>query len=215
MIEVQNRGLLAYQQAWDLQKNVVAQRIVGTIADQLILCEHPHVYTFGKSADRSNLLISPDFLEAIGAQSFEIERGGDITYHGPGQLVGYPILNLHLRQMGVKKYVDLLEDSIIQTVAQFGIEATRIDGLTGIWIDDVIPRKIAAIGIKISRGVTMHGFALNVGTDLSYYNHIVPCGITDKGVTSMAKETGGILGVDEVIPTYIQCFSAVFEGISA
>ena len=215
MIEVQNRGLLAYQQAWDLQKNVVAQRIAGTIADQLILCEHPHVYTFGKSADRSNLLISPDFLEAIGAQSFEIERGGDITYHGPGQLVGYPILNLHLRQMGVKKYVDLLEDSIIQTVAQFGIEATRIDGLTGIWIDDVIPRKIAAIGIKISRGVTMHGFALNVGTDLSYYNHIVPCGITDKGVTSMAKETGGILGVDEVIPTYIQCFSAVFEGISA
>ena len=215
MIDVQNRGLLAYQQAWDLQKNVVAQRIVGTIADQLILCEHPHVYTFGKSADRSNLLISPDFLEAIGAQSFEIERGGDITYHGPGQLVGYPILNLHLRQMGVKKYVDLLEDSIIQTVAQFGIEATRIDGLTGIWIDDVIPRKIAAIGIKISRGVTMHGFALNVGTDLSYYNHIVPCGITDKGVTSMAKETGGILGVDEVIPTYIQCFSAVFEGISA
>ncbi|MCB0733612.1 MAG: lipoyl(octanoyl) transferase LipB [Flavobacteriales bacterium] len=215
MIDVQNRGLLAYQQAWDLQKNVVAQRIAGTIADQLILCEHPHVYTFGKSADRSNLLISPDFLEAIGAQSFEIERGGDITYHGPGQLVGYPILNLHLRQMGVKKYVDLLEDSIIQTVAQFGIEATRIDGLTGIWIDDVIPRKIAAIGIKISRGVTMHGFALNVGTDLSYYNHIVPCGITDKGVTSMAKETGGILGVDEVIPTYIQCFSAVFEGISA
>ncbi|MBO6515178.1 MAG: lipoyl(octanoyl) transferase LipB [Bacteroidia bacterium] len=208
-IEVKRLGAIDYQKAWDLQKSTVDLRLKGEARDRLILCEHNHVYTFGKSADQNNLLINDVFLKNIGAQKFEIERGGDITYHGPGQLVGYPILNLHELGIGVKRYVDLLEESLIVTLEKFGIQTTRIDSLTGIWLVDGPPRKIAAIGIKVSRGITMHGFALNVNTDLSYFNHIVPCGITDKSVTSMEKELGKTLDFEHVTQVYETVFQEI------
>ena len=160
--------------------------------DAILLCEHNHVYTFGKSADKTNLLISPTLLKAIGAEVYETDRGGDITYHGPGQLVGYPIINLRKHGIGVKKYVETLEESIIQALLELDIQAYQIEGLTGIWIgeSEEEKRKIGAIGIRIRNGVSMHGFALNISTDLSYFNHIVPCGITDKSVTSIMLEVG-------------------------
>ena len=174
-----------------IQQEVHAAVLAGG-EDTLILCEHPHVYTFGKSADRNNLLINPAFLKTINAEVYETDRGGDITYHGPGQLVGYPIINLRKQGIGVKKYVETLEISIINALASFGITAYQIGGLTGIWVgkEDEIKRKIGAIGIRVRNGVSMHGFALNVTTDLSYFNHIVPCGIADKEVTSIHKEKG-------------------------
>ena len=200
-------GLIDYKQAWDLQLEQVEKRKTGQDPNTLFLCEHNHVYTFGKSANQANLLINDTFLNNIGAQKFEIERGGDITYHGPGQLVGYPIFDLHELNIGVKKYVYLLEEAIIQCLRQFGIETERIDGLTGIWLTTGPPRKIAAIGIKVSRGITMHGFALNINTDLSYFQHIVPCGITDKDVTSMQKELGQEIDFEKVSDV----FASVFE----
>ncbi|MFT4523210.1 MAG: lipoyl(octanoyl) transferase [Bacteroidia bacterium] len=203
--------LISYKKSWDDQKLQVQQRIGGIIPDQLNLCEHNHVYTFGKSADRSNLLISSDFVKTIGAESFEIERGGDITYHGPGQLVGYPILDLNELGISVRQYVYKLEESIKELLRSYGIITERIDGLTGIWLCDGPPRKIGALGIKIIRGVTMHGFALNVNTDLSYFNHIVPCGITDKGVTSMAKELGQAVDMAEVKKRFVEEFEKNFQ----
>jgi lipoyl(octanoyl) transferase len=208
-LTIRNLGLVDYAEAWNLQKKQVADRQVDRATDTLFLCEHNHVYTFGKSANEANLLINDSFLSTIGAQKFQIERGGDITYHGPGQLVGYPILNLHQLNMGVKKYVELLEESIIQTLAAFNIFTERIEGLTGIWLIDGPPRKIGAIGIKVSRGITMHGFALNVNSDLTYFNHIVPCGIADKSVTSMAEELGEKVDFDKVVDTYIKTFTAL------
>ena len=192
-MEVKNIGLTPYSDALAIQQDA-HQAVVYGSADTLILCEHPHVYTFGKSADRNNLLINPDFLKSINAEVHETERGGDITYHGPGQLVGYPIINLRKYGIGVKKYVDTLELSIINALATFDITAYQIDKLTGIWVgkDDEIKRKIGAIGIRVRNGVSMHGFALNVSTDLSYFDHIVPCGISDKAVTSIAKEVNGV-----------------------
>ncbi len=188
-LKVKNIGHKSYSQALAIQQEVHAQVLAGG-EDTLILCEHPHVYTFGKSADRNNLLISPEFLKRIHAEVHETERGGDITYHGPGQLVGYPILNLRKHGVGVKKYVETLELSIINALATFNITAYQIDGLTGIWVgqEGDIKRKIGAIGIRVRNGVSMHGFALNVTTDLSYFNHIVPCGIADKEVTSIHQE---------------------------
>lgn len=209
-LTVQSLGLIDYQQAWDLQKKQVTLRHQTADSDVLFLCEHNHVFTFGKSANQQNLLINDGFLASIGAQKFEIERGGDITYHGPGQLVGYPIINLHDLEIGVKRYVDLLEESLIQTLEAYGIYTERIDGLTGIWLKEGPPRKIAAIGIKVSRGVTMHGFALNVNTDLSYFNHIVPCGISDKSVTSMKEELGETVDMAEVQEEYETVFKQLF-----
>ncbi len=211
-IDVIDLGLIDYKTAWDKQKEQVAQRLNGEVNDTLLLCEHNHVYTFGKSADQANLLINDTFLKNIGAQKFQIERGGDITYHGPGQLVGYPIINLHGLNIGVKKYVDLLEESLIKTLEHYDIFTHRIDGLTGIWLKEGPARKIGAIGIKVSRGVTMHGFALNVNTDLTYFNHIVPCGITDKSVTSMEKELGQPIVFKEVMQVYQQKFIHLFYG---
>jgi len=208
--EVVNLGLVNYQEAWDFQRESVKARMEKDTPDKLILCEHNHVYTFGKSADHSNLLISPEFLKNIGAETFEIERGGDITYHGPGQLVGYPILDLNEMKIGVRKYVDLLEETLIQSLLHFGIHTHRIPELTGIWLKEGRARKIAAIGIKISRGITMHGFALNVSTDLSYFNHIIPCGIEDKDVTTMSKELGKEIDMSEVEDVYIGKFKALF-----
>lgn len=191
MIKVKDIGITPYDEALEVQHKVHAGVAEGD-DDCIIYCQHPHVYTFGKSADHNNLLIQPEFLKSIGATVHQTERGGDITYHGPGQLVGYPILNLRAKGIGVKKYVETLEESLIATLATFGVEAYQIDGLTGIWVGGAneIKRKIGAIGIRIRNGVSLHGFALNIHTDLNYFNHIVPCGITDKAVTSLEKETG-------------------------
>ncbi len=211
-LRVEQIGLQPYKDVWDLQKEYVKNRQSEMIPDTLILCEHPNVYTFGKSADHANLLINDTFLKNINAEKFEIERGGDITYHGPGQLVGYPILNLHNLNIGVKRYVDLLEESLIKTLEAFEIYTERIEGLTGIWLTTGPPRKIAAIGIKVSRGITMHGFALNVNTDLSYFNHIVPCGISDKAVTSMQQESKTSLVMKDVIEKYTSTFQNLIYG---
>lgn len=210
-VQVQHWGLIEYQQAWDEQERIFAQTVAQKVANRslnadvqlstlnyLFFCEHPHVYTLGKSGHESNLLANDDFLKTIGATYYRINRGGDITYHGPGQLVGYPILDLDNFFTDIHRYMRLLEEAIIRTLADYGIVAGRIEGLTGVWVDYEVPqspsvgpaRKICALGVKASRWVTMHGFALNVNTDLSYFGHIVPCGITDKAVTSMAAELG-------------------------
>ncbi len=199
-------GLIDYKEAWDYQTRLfngiletkAANRELP--ADQqketpnyLILCEHPNVYTLGKSGNEKNLLLPLEQLTDINATYYPINRGGDITYHGPGQLVVYPVIDLDNFFTDIHKYMRLLEESVIQTLAQFGIQGTRISGLTGVWIDiDSSPRKICAFGVKTSRWVTMHGLALNVNTDMSYFSHIIACGIDDKdkGVTSMQKELG-------------------------
>ena len=161
--------------------------------NHLIFVEHPHVLTLGKSGDPGNVVVSHERLEALGVEYFPINRGGDITYHGPGQLVGYPILDLDQFYTDIGKYMRMLEEAIIRTCADYGLEASRIEGLTGVWIDadeGLKARKIAALGVKCSRWVTMHGFAFNLNTDLDFFNLIVPCGINDRGVTSLAKESG-------------------------
>jgi lipoyl(octanoyl) transferase len=190
-LKFKNIGLKPYAEALNVQQEV-HQTIIDGGPDTLILCEHPHVYTFGKSADITNLLVDSDFLKTIDAEVYETDRGGDITYHGPGQLVGYPIINLRKHGIGVKKYVETLELSIIKTLESFNILAYQIEGLTGIWVgeESEVKRKIGAIGIRVRNGVSMHGFALNATTDLSYFNHIVPCGIANKEVTSIYQETG-------------------------
>jgi lipoyl(octanoyl) transferase len=190
-LKFKNIGLKPYAEALNVQQEV-HQTIINGGTDTLILCEHPHVYTFGKSADITNLLVDADFLKTIDAEVYETDRGGDITYHGPGQLVGYPIINLRKHGIGVKKYVETLEVSIIKTLESFNILAYQIEGLTGIWVgeESEVKRKIGAIGIRVRNGVSMHGFALNATTDLSYFNHIVPCGIANKEVTSIYQETG-------------------------
>jgi lipoyl(octanoyl) transferase len=190
-LKFKNIGLKPYAEALNVQQEV-HQTIIDGGPDTLILCEHPHVYTFGKSADITNLLVDADFLKTIDAEVYETDRGGDITYHGPGQLVAYPIINLRKHGIGVKKYVETLEVSIINTLESFNILAYQIEGLTGIWVgeESEVKRKIGAIGIRVRNGVSMHGFALNVTTDLSYFNHIVPCGIANKEVTSIYQETG-------------------------
>jgi lipoyl(octanoyl) transferase len=192
-------GIKDYKETWDYQQTIqdtlIQSKLTGTHdpgISCLIFVEHPHVFTLGKSGKENNLLINKAFLDSIGATFYKIDRGGDITYHGPGQLVGYPIFDLDKQGYGVKKYIFLLEESIIRLLAEFGIAAARLEGATGVWIKAQQNRinKICAMGVKISRGVTMHGFALNVNTNLDYFSYINPCGFTDKGVTSIEKETG-------------------------
>jgi len=193
-------GLKDYKETWDFQQDIQNQLIRSKTAGSdpggmpcLIFVEHPHVFTLGKSGKENNLLINPEFLASISATFYKTDRGGDITYHGPGQLVGYPVFDLDAQGIGVKKYIEHLEESIIETLMVFGVHTTRLTGATGVWIESgtVAPiRKICAIGVKVSRGITMHGFALNVTTNLQYFNYINPCGFTDKGVTSMEKELG-------------------------
>ena len=199
-------GLIDYQQAWDYQTNLFNQNLeikkqnrdLPTNEQQitnnyLIFCEHPHVYTLGKSGDENNLLIKKEDLHTIHAGYYPINRGGDITYHGPGQLVVYPIIDLENFFTDIHKYMRLLEEAVIQTLAEFSIRSGRIDGVTGVWIDfenKLTARKICALGVKTSRWITMHGLAFNVNTDLSYFNHIIPCGIDDKAVTSLQQEIG-------------------------
>jgi lipoyl(octanoyl) transferase len=199
-------GLKDYKETWDFQAEIFnklvdrkKQRLpegdsVGNIVPgTLIFVEHPHVYTLGKSGSENNLLLNSLQLRAKDASFYRIDRGGDITYHGPGQIVGYPIFDLELIHTGLREYIFGLEEAIIRTVGEFGIIASRLEGGTGVWLEPEITgkaRKICAIGVKASRYITMHGFAFNVNTDLSYFNNINPCGFTDKGVTSLEKELG-------------------------
>ncbi|MFW6227678.1 MAG: lipoyl(octanoyl) transferase LipB [Bacteroidota bacterium] len=206
-IQYRDLGVKDYKETWDYQEElhgaIVKQKLVNQkldpamqkpTEDYVLFVEHPHVYTLGKSGDAHNLLIQENYLRSIGATFYKINRGGDITYHGPGQLVGYPIIDLEHYGLSVKNYIHLLEDAIIELLAAFfEIKASHMDGATGVWLDAQTPgraRKICAIGVRISRYVSMHGFALNVSTDLEYFRHINPCGFIDKGVTSIEKEIG-------------------------
>lgn len=211
-------GHIEYPDAWQLQKDLFNQSIKEKLEGKkpvchLLVCEHPHVYTLGKSAKQSNLLLSEAELKNKAIDVFEIERGGDITYHGPGQLVVYPIFDLEQLNLGVKAFVHNIEQCIINTLEKYGIQSERINDRIGIWIgkDSVNERKIAAIGIKCSRHITMHGLALNVNTKLELFNNIIPCGITDKDVSSMEKELGRKLDFDEVKRELINQFSTIFE----
>jgi lipoyl(octanoyl) transferase len=207
-------GLIDYQQAWDYQTDLFnkilavksenrnrAENDQLTTNNYLIFCEHPHVYTLGKSGDEKNLIIPTSDLSSIGANFYNINRGGDITYHGPGQIVVYPIIDLENFFTDIHQYMRLLEEAVIQTLEKFNIVAGRIKGLTGVWLDiedQRKSRKISALGVKTSRWVTMHGLALNVNTDLNYFNNIVPCGIADKAVTSMEKELNSTQNLEQV-----------------
>ena len=202
-IFVQNIGRKSYKAVWDLQKEMQQQRIKGEIEDTLILVEHDPVYTLGKNANEDHLLQSRD--ESVDV--FNIERGGDITFHGPGQLVGYPILDLSNYKKSVSWYMRTLEQVLIDTLIEFKFTAHRNDGLTGVWVGD---EKIAALGVRISRWVTMHGFALNVNPDLSFYDGIIPCGIFDHGVTSMEQLLGETQNSDNVKNMVIEKFNKYF-----
>lgn len=221
MIKVLDWEIKEYQEAWDnqellfneiLEKKKLQKEIKEKTQDYLILLEHPHVYTLGKSGKENNLLLNYMQLQAKDASFVHTNRGGDITYHGPGQLVGYPIMNLENYSIGLRQYIENLEQSIINTIAHFGITGTRSAGAAGVWLDVGTPieRKICAIGVKSSRYVTMHGFALNVNTDLSYFNHINPCGFTDKGVTSLEKELGKKIDMNEIKEIYTKEFNLLF-----
>jgi lipoyl(octanoyl) transferase len=208
-MDVKRLGRVGYQEGLDLQQQLVDQRKAGLIADQLLLLEHPAVITLGVKTrdDRSHVRATPEALAAAGVALFETGRGGDVTYHGPGQLVGYPIIDLNPYRRDVHRYVRDLEEVLIRAVASFGITAGRVPGLTGIWVGD---EKLAAIGVRISRWVTSHGFALNVNTDLSQFDLIVPCGITDKGVTSMARLLSRVVSMAEVEDAVVAAFGQVF-----
>ncbi len=199
-------GRTDYGQALELQRQLIAERQQGLIPDQLLLLEHPHVITLGRNGKAANLLASAEVLSRAGIAFYPTDRGGDVTYHGPGQLVGYPIVDLREWQRDVGAYVRAVEQTIIDTLADYGISAGRIPKLTGVWVDD---RKIAAIGVHIGRWVTSHGFALNVSTDLSYFQYIVPCGLT-KPVTSMAA-LGVVASLHEVGQTLAAHFGRVFD----
>lgn len=220
-------GLMDYQQAWDYQTNlfqsildvksqnrVLAPNEQLSTNNYLLFCEHPHVFTLGKSGDEKNLLVKKEELHTIEATYYHINRGGDITYHGPGQIVVYPIIDMENFFTDIHKYMRLLEESVIQTLAEFSINAGRINGLTGVWIDfedAKKTRKICALGVKTSRWVTLHGLAFNVNTDLNYFNYIVPCGIDDKAVTSLEKELGKQLDMEQVKSILKKKLSGLFE----
>ena len=219
LVEIQNvlfrdLGLINYAEAWEMQEKLFNEVIdrklfnrTATVADALpqqhflLFCEHPHVYTLGRSGDEKNLIVPEKDLPKIHATFYRNNRGGDITYHGPGQIVGYPILDLDLFFTDIHKYLRFLEEAIILTLNDYGISAGRIPGCTGVWLDENEPRrarKICAFGVRCSRWVTMHGFAFNVNTDLAYFNNIIPCGIRDKSVTSLEKELERKVDINEV-----------------
>jgi lipoyl(octanoyl) transferase len=197
-------GVMEYGAAWELQRRLVAARKAGAVPDVLLLCEHPHVITLGRNGKLGNLRASDHVLQQMGVSFFETDRGGDITYHGPGQLVGYPIVNLADIRRDVAWYMRNLEEAMIRATAEFGIPSRRVTGRTGVWID--LPaksggeEKLAAIGVHLSRWVTSHGFAYNVSTDLRYFDLIVPCGIADKRATSLEKVLGHSVKMEEVSP---------------
>lgn len=223
-VERRDLGLMAYQKAWDYQEELFGKVVEAKQANRknpqpdptpnfLLFCEHPHVYTLGKSGKEENLLINEDFLKAKGAELFRINRGGDITYHGPGQIVGYPIIDLDNFGVSIKSYIDKLEEVIIRTLQKFDILASRSHGATGVWLDAGHPvraRKICAIGVRTSHWVSMHGFALNVNTDLNFFDYIVPCGIVGKAVTSMEAELGHPVDIEAVQNILAEQFQEVF-----
>jgi len=220
-------GLMNYQEAWDYQeilfhdiKNAKVRNYELPQCEALpkisylLFCEHPHVYTIGKSGKDDNLLINEQQLKEKGAEVYHSNRGGDITYHGPGQIVGYPILDLEDFEYSIKEYIHDLEQAIIHTLADYGIVGERLEGATGVWLDTRIPgktRKICAMGVRASRHVTMHGFAFNVNTNLDYFGYINPCGFTDKGVTSLQKELGMEIDIEQVKRKLIKHLAQVFD----
>lgn len=230
-LQFEDLGLMRYKPCWDYQeeifKNVISQKIARRDGldkkepesspyptSRLLFVEHPHVLTLGRSGDAENVIVSPARLAELGVDYFPTNRGGDITYHGPGQLVAYPILDLDQYFTDIHKYLRFLEEAVIKTCAEFGVEAGRIDGLTGVWVDiDSGPqaRKICAFGVKASRWVTMHGLAFNVDSDLDFFDLIVPCGIKDRGVTSLTREVGRKVSLSEVKPLLKKHLQALFE----
>jgi lipoyl(octanoyl) transferase len=207
LCHVEQLGLIDYASALELQKEMVARRKAGAIPDTLLLLEHPHVYTLGRNARRENLLVSAEWLASHGAQVFETDRGGDVTYHGPGQLVGYPILNLAEHRRDISWYMRSLEEVFIGAARDIGIEAGRAAGAPGVWVGD---DKLVAMGVHLSRWVTSHGFAFNVNTDLRYFEWIVPCGLHGRGVISLAKLLGRPVQMESVIERVLEQFGAVF-----
>lgn len=228
-IKVKDLGLIDYQEAWDLQESMMQEGLqikslkfqkdadltqIPPIENHLLIVEHPHVFTLGKSGAMENLLVNNQHLKDIGATFVKTNRGGDITYHGPGQMVAYPILDLEQYFTDLGKYMRTLEEVVIQTIGAFGIKGDRLEGSTGVWLDpdDITKaRKICAMGVKCSRWITMHGLALNVNADLNYFNYIVPCGITDKAVTSMEKELGHKVNEEEVKQVFLEKFATIFD----
>jgi lipoyl(octanoyl) transferase len=214
-------GIIEYDKAWEYQKSCHQSIVQAAVRNdnshalyRLLFCEHPHVYTLGKNGQETNLLVNPEYLKSIGATFYKTDRGGDITYHGPGQIVGYPIINLEQMKMGIRMYIQNLEGCIILALKDFGITAERMPGATGVWLDTtkiVKARKICAIGVRVSRYVTMHGFALNVNTDLKYFSYINPCGLTGKGVTSMKNELGTKISLEEVRKSFRKHFCNIFD----
>ncbi len=224
--EYRDLGLIDYEQAWELQRSLFegllaqkAQHARGDVenaettwessdeAGYVLLCEHKPVYTLGKSGHKENLLFTEALLRQIGATFYHIDRGGDVTFHGPGQIVGYPIIDLEKLGIGLRDYIAALEQSVIDCVAEYGIRAGRMEGAAGVWITEEgrAPRKICAIGVRSSRYVTMHGFALNVATDLRYFTYINPCGFVDRGVCSIESEVGDKVDIEEVKEKIINC----------
>lgn len=220
-------GIKEYKETWDYQEvyfnrfldskkrtQILDSEIYEPPVNRVIFVEHPHVYTLGKSGSENNMLLDYIQLQAKDATFFKIDRGGDITYHGPGQIVGYPIFDLELFGLKLKEYIYKLEESIIITLGKFGLKGDRLDGATGVWLDKEIEgrtRKICAIGVRASRYVTMHGFAFNVNTNLDYFNYINPCGFTDKGVTSLEKEMGACQDYEKVKTVLKESLMDVFE----
>jgi lipoyl(octanoyl) transferase len=213
-------GTSDYKACWDYQEELFNKVVEGKLnkgvpnpENYFLLVEHPHVYTLGKSGDESNMLIRPEFLDKIGATFYRINRGGDITYHGPGQLVGYPVIDLEYFGIGIREYISKMEDGIISTLGRYNIMGGRREGATGVWIDagdGRKARKICAIGVRVSRYVTMHGFALNINTDLRYFGYINPCGFTSSAVTSMQQELGREVGMEEVKEVLKEEFSRIY-----
>ena len=201
-------GLKDYKECWDFQEELLAKVVEEKCSEgkpvpqnYFLLVEHPHTYTLGKSGDEKNLLANVDFLRKIKASYYRTNRGGDITYHGPGQIVGYPVIDLEFYKIGVRTYIEKMENAIIATIAEYGLKGCRKEGATGVWLDaghKTLARKICAIGVRVSRCVTMHGFALNVNTDMCYFNYINPCGFEKYGVTSIQQELGMEISTDEV-----------------
>ena len=220
-------GLIDYKKAWDFQEKLFQELIDRKLRNRtatadkqetqkhyLLFCEHPHVFTLGRSGEEKNLLVNSEELKGINASFYKNNRGGDITYHGPGQIVGYPILDMDLFFTDIHKYLRLLEEAVILTLADYGISASRYPGFTGVWLDPEDPvkaRKICALGVRCSRWVTMHGFAFNVNTELNYFNYIIPCCITEKSVTSMQKELGKRLDPEEVKQLLKNNIARLFE----
>ena len=196
-----------YKEAWDLQRSIHQLRVENKTDDIFFMLEHQHTYTLGKTADKQNLVGDKKYLTDNNIAVYDIDRGGDITYHGPGQIVGYPIINLTNWNQDTHKYLRAIEEVILKVCAEYGLNGSRVDKYTGVWIED---RKICAIGIKVSRWITMHGFAFNVNTDLKLFNGIVPCGISDKAVTSLSKELKKEMKISEVKEKIIHHFSNIF-----